>query len=134
MRHDRPVIEVVLTLALGGPKVTRTLLADTGAAGNRDPFELILEEVDCLMCGAIPSALVGLGGSYQGLHPRYGVRIMIPQLSFGQSVFAVGVAKPPDGFDGITCFRFLNRFTYGNFGDPATFGLETWRTMVHAVR
>jgi hypothetical protein len=27
-------------------------------------------------------------------------------------------------FDGIACFRFLNRFTYGNFGDPGQFGLE----------
>jgi hypothetical protein len=30
----------------------------------------------------------------------------------------------PVGFGGIACFRFLNRFTYGNFGDPNQFGLE----------
>jgi hypothetical protein len=30
----------------------------------------------------------------------------------------------PRPFDGIACFRFLNRFTYGNFGDPNQFGLE----------
>ena len=24
----------------------------------------------------------------------------------------------------IACFGFLNRFTYGNFGDPSQFGLE----------
>ncbi|HUY31727.1 MAG TPA: hypothetical protein VMV69_03030 [Pirellulales bacterium] len=30
----------------------------------------------------------------------------------------------PAGFDGVACFGFLNRFTYGNFGDPHQFGLE----------
>jgi hypothetical protein len=36
----------------------------------------------------------------------------------------VGVPYPPPDFDGIACFRFLNRFTYGNFGDKNAFGLE----------
>lgn len=36
----------------------------------------------------------------------------------------VGVADTPKGFDGIACFPFLNRFTYGNFGDRASFTLE----------
>ena len=27
--------------------------------------------------------------------------------------------------DGIAGFRFLNRFTFGNFGNPSEFGLET---------
>jgi hypothetical protein len=27
-------------------------------------------------------------------------------------------------FDGLACFRFLNRFGYGNFRDPGVFGLE----------
>ncbi|MBI3412163.1 MAG: hypothetical protein HY040_27855 [Planctomycetes bacterium] len=27
-------------------------------------------------------------------------------------------------FDGIACFSFLNRFHYGNFGNPGSFGLE----------
>ena len=31
----------------------------------------------------------------------------------------------PRGLDGLACFRFLNRFSYGNFGDPGQFGLET---------
>jgi len=31
----------------------------------------------------------------------------------------------PPGFDGTACFGFLNRFTYGNFGDPGQFGLES---------
>ena len=33
-----------------------------------------------------------------------------------------GITRP--GFDGIACFGFVNRFTYGNFGDPSQFGLE----------
>jgi hypothetical protein len=36
----------------------------------------------------------------------------------------VGVRSVPAGFDGIACFAFLDRFTYGNFGDPGQFGLE----------
>jgi hypothetical protein len=35
------------------------------------------------------------------------------------------VPANPQGFEGIAGFRFLNRFTYGNFGNPAEFGLET---------
>jgi len=31
----------------------------------------------------------------------------------------------PPGFDGLACFCFLIRFTYGNFGDPGQFGLES---------
>ena len=33
------------------------------------------------------------------------------------------MAAPP-GFEGIASFRFLDRFTFGNFGDPGQFGLE----------
>jgi hypothetical protein len=37
----------------------------------------------------------------------------------------VGVAACSQGFNGIAGFRFLNQFTYGNFGNPAEFGVET---------
>jgi hypothetical protein len=30
----------------------------------------------------------------------------------------------PDGFRGVAGFRLLKRFDYGNFGNPAQFGLE----------
>jgi hypothetical protein len=55
------------------------------------------------------------------------------RLQVGQTVIvadleqnrrAVGVPAVPPGFDGLVCFSFLNRFTYGNFGDPSQFGLE----------
>jgi hypothetical protein len=122
--HGRPVIEVVLTLVQGGQKVARTLLADTGAGAVHDPFDLILDEVDCLLCGGSPTKMVSLGGTYSGLHPVYAIPVEVPQLIFIGSLAVVGVAVPPSGFDGIACFRFLNRFTYGNFGDPNQFGLE----------
>jgi hypothetical protein len=125
LRHGRPIIEVVLTLAQGGPKVTRILLADTGAGAMHDPVDIVLDEIDCLMCGGNPAQIVPLGGSYTGFHPVYVVPIEIPSLSFQGDLFVVGVAKTPDGFDGIACFRLLNRFTYGNLGNPLAFGLET---------
>ena len=33
--HGRPIVQIVLTLAQGGMKVTRNLLADTGAGDAR---------------------------------------------------------------------------------------------------
>jgi hypothetical protein len=52
------------------------------------------------------------------------LRVQIPQLRFDHHVRAVAVTQTPHDLDGIACFRFLNRFTYGNFGDPASFALE----------
>jgi hypothetical protein len=46
-------------------------------------------------------------------------------LDLSATVHAVGVPTAPPGLDGIACFRFLNRFTYGNFGNPNEFGLGT---------
>jgi hypothetical protein len=111
LHHDRPAIQVVLTLAQGGQKVMRTLLADTGAGAAQDPFEIVLDEIDCMMCGATPFKMVTLGGSYTGIYPIYALSIEIPSLSFKDGLFVAGVAKPPDCFDWIGCFRFLNRFT-----------------------
>jgi hypothetical protein len=45
-------------------------------------------------------------------------------VSFDDSVPVVGVSSVPRGFDGIACFKFLRRFSYGNFGNPDGFGLE----------
>ena len=45
-------------------------------------------------------------------------------LSFARLVQVVGVPAVPDDLDGIACFAFLNLFTYGNFGNPNSFGLE----------
>jgi hypothetical protein len=37
---------------------------------------------------------------------------------------AVDVPAVPAGLDDLAGFRFPNRFSYGNFGDPGQFGLE----------
>jgi hypothetical protein len=117
-------VDVVLTLTQGGQPLPRTLLADTGAGAQTDPFQLILDEDDCLLCGGLPGGAIGLGGAYIGSFPLYDLPVRLPTLGFAQSIRVVGIPSPPAGFDGIACFAFLNRFTYGNFGDPAVFGLE----------
>jgi hypothetical protein len=123
--HDRPIVEVVLSLTSGGQPLTRQLIADTGAGTAQAGFELLLHENDCLACGGIPSHPVTFGGAYTGSFPVYVVRIQIPALSFDHHLRAAAVPACPTGFGGIAGFRFLNRFTYGNFGDPSRFGLET---------
>ena len=125
LRYDCPSVEVVLTMRAGGQALPLHLLADTGAGSAASAFELILDESDCLLCGGRPLHAVRLGGAYAGVFPVYVVRAQIPDLMFDQSVRAAGVPAPPPHFHGMACFPFLNRFTYGNFGDPGQFGLET---------
>jgi len=122
--HGRPCVQVVLSLMPAGQPLVRTLLADTGAGSRGSRFELILEENDCLLCGGFPYPPVNLGGAYRGSFPRYDVPVRIPALGFDQNVRAVGVPSDPKRFEGIAGFPFLNRFSYGNFGDPGQFGLE----------
>jgi len=117
-------VEIVLTLALGGHPISRTLLADTGAGSRGAGIDLLLDENDCLLAGGKPSQIVMLGGSYRGAFPTYVLRVQIPALGFNRKVRAVAIASPPAGFDGIAAFGFINRFTYGNFGDANQFGLE----------
>ena len=123
--QDRPAVQIMLTMAAGGQQVTRNLLADTGAGTARVNLEIVLEENDCLLAGGIPVHGVILGGAYAGSFPVYRVRVQLPSLGFDHFLRAVGVPTVPAGFDGIACFRFLNHFTYGNFGNRAAFGLET---------
>lgn len=119
-----PRVDVVLTLAVGGQARSRTLLADTGAGSAHTSFELLLDEEDCLLCGGIPVSTATLGGAYSGSDPLYVVALRIPALRFEQEVRVVAVPSPPAGFDGIACFKFLNRFGYGNFKRQESFGLE----------
>ena len=123
--RDRPSIRIVLTLAGGGRPVPHYLLADTGAGSTRAPVELLLAEQDCQACGARRRRPIVLTGAYAGPHNTYRIRVEIPELGFNQRLFVAGIPSGPPGFRGIACFRFLNRFTYGNFGDPCQFGLET---------
>ncbi len=124
LRHGRPCVVVVLTLARGGHPFRRALVADTGAGSAIAGFDLILEEGECLLCGGVVLSSVTLVGAYAGTFPLYELTVRVPALGFDQPLRVVGVPSAPPGFDGIACFSFLNRFTYGNFGDPGQFGLE----------
>jgi hypothetical protein len=121
----RPAIQVVLTLAQGGQKLTRTLLADTGAGETFSPFDLLLDETDCVLCDGTFTQTVTLGGAFNGSYPIYLIRVQIPVLQFDHDVLAVGVPNTPPNLEGIACFRFVNRFSYGNFGNSSQFCLET---------
>jgi hypothetical protein len=122
--QDCPCMQVVLTETATEQPLPRTLLADTGAGTRYAPFELILDETDCRRCGGLPRNLITLRGAYRGRFWVYEIAVQLPALGFVQRLPAVGVPSLPRMFDGIACFRFLNRFTYGNFGDPGQFGLE----------
>ena len=84
-----------------------------------------MDEDDCLTCGGKSTGTVRLGGAYSGAFPLYNVRIVIPLIGFDDRIRVVGVPTLPAYFDGIAGFRFLNRFTYGNFGDRSQFGIES---------
>jgi hypothetical protein len=112
-----------MLLTAAGETQQRCLLADTGAGSNTSPFELILSESDCLTCGGNPGQPVVLRGAYAGAYSVCVVRVRLEELDFEQYVRAVAVPAVPPGVDGFACFRFLNRFTYGNFGDTDGFGL-----------
>lgn len=128
LERNRPVVKIRLVETPSDHVATRTLLADTGAGGFDSPFELILSASDCQRYMGLRSGYeVALGGAIVGAYPIYAMRIAIPMLSWTRRVQTVAVpdAACPAGFDGIACFRFLNLFTYGNFGDRRQFGLET---------
>lgn len=123
--RGRPTVEIVLTRVSDGQPQLRRLLADTGAGTSRAGFELLLTEADSLMGGGAVGRPTVLGGAYIGQFPVYLIHVQIPSLGVRRAFRAVAVPTPPTGFDGIACFAFLNQFTYGNFGDPTQFGLET---------
>ena len=119
----RPIVQVSLVSGTGQIE-TLDLLADTGAGSVDSPFEILLDEQTCLMFGGSPGQSVKLRGAYQGSFPVYVVRAKIPSLDFEQYIRAVAVASVPHELRGIACFRLLNRFAFGNFGDGNQFGLE----------
>src|SRR5262245_44792027 len=123
LHRGRPRISIDVVLA-GGQTRPLELLADTGAGTASSRFELILLESDCRRFGGQDASPVGLGGAYAGTFPLCDVRVCLPALAFDEEVSVVGVPSIPAGFGGLACFRFLNRFDYGNFGNPAQFGLE----------
>jgi len=104
--RGRPQVQIVLTLMTGAPLSPRTLLADTGAGSRFSGIELILEEDDCLLCGAVAGSSVTLGGAYVGSFPLYDVLVQIPALRFTSNLLVVGVPSAPAGEGGIACFSF----------------------------
>jgi hypothetical protein len=125
LRHGSPSVRVILSPTAGGRQVPRYLLADTGAGTARSGFDLLLEDSDCLHCGGSLVQLVHLSGAYSGFYPLYDLPVQVPELGFNRGLRAVGIPTRLAGFDGVAAFQFLNRFTYGNFGNPGQFGLET---------
>jgi hypothetical protein len=121
---QQPMVEITLTRT-DGQQVRRQLLADTGAGKGQDLEDLALAEADCVACGGFQLNPVLLGGAYTGSHRVYILRIQLPDLGFDQDLAVIAVPTCPDGFEGIAAFVFLNRFGYGNFGNPTQFGLET---------
>ena len=124
LARGRPVIEVLLTGTDDDVTAPRCLLADTGAGTDFGPFELILREDDCRTYGVYTYRSARLAGAYAGWFPLHVVRVLLPALGFNEFVRAIAVPTTSPGLDGIAGFRFLNRFTYGNFGDRDQFGLE----------
>jgi hypothetical protein len=123
LQRERPVIHLLLSLP-SAQDLDRLLIADTGAGSLQSVFHLILAESDCLQCGGMLMGQVKLGGAYAGSFRLYLVNVRIPQLNFDEPVPIVGVTNAPLGFDGIAGIRFLNRFHYGNFGNPGQFALD----------
>jgi hypothetical protein len=123
--RNRPVIQVHLDDPKNGSVRSRRLLADTGGGSDRSPFEIVLTEDDCRTCGVYTYHSVRLAGSYTGWVPVFAIRIKVPDLDFDGYVRVAAVQRTTPGLDGIACFRFLNRFNYGNFGRADQFGLET---------
>jgi hypothetical protein len=119
------MIRVVLSLPTGNQPLPLFVLADTGAGNRSCRFDLILEESDCILCGGFSSTDIRLGGALAGTYPLFQLQVQVPELGFDAAVSIVGVPANPPGFDGIAGFRFLNRFSYGNFKNPNEFGLET---------
>jgi hypothetical protein len=124
LRHDQPCVEIVLPLGTSGQEVVRHLLADTGAGTVRAGFELILAEADCLQAGA--SSRKGLPWEEPSWAPTlctssaFGFRVWRLTTASAQ----LGLPALPPALEGLAGFRFLNRFSYGNFGNPSQFGLE----------
>jgi len=122
LRNRRPTVEVMIPH--GKRRRRRRLLADPGAGSNESNFELLLSEADCNR--STDNSLLGqvqLGRAYSGWFNVYLIEVRITRLGFAEAVPVVAVPRVPDGFDGIACFKFLNRFHYGNFGDANRFGL-----------
>jgi hypothetical protein len=128
-QRGRPMVGVEL-LSCSDPFLQRRLMADTGAGTAHSAWDIALSEDDCLRYGEAPAGVVELGGAYSGLFLVYRVDVAVPPLAATRQLFAVALPKAmlPAGFDGFAGLRFLDSFTYGNFGKAGEFGLAPMPT------
>jgi len=124
LRSGRPCIEVVLWRTADGTDYPRVLLADTGAGAADLDVELILAESDCLTCSRRRAGHTSITGAFAGYYSLFEIRVCVPVIGFDQIVIAAGVRSISRNFDGVAGYRFLNRFTFGNFGLRDQFGIE----------
>lgn len=126
LQKDVPVIEVQLLEQFTGLWVNRVLLADTGAGPRFSPFEIVLSHADIARFSMEESGSVGVSGALQGRLQVHKVQLQISALSINRYVSALSAPASSllMGLDGIAAFRFLNSFSYGNFGSASEFGLE----------
>ena len=122
----QPIVQIDLKETSSGATLTRTLLADTGGGSALMPVHLALSIEDVAHCGGIFRGYIGAGGAIEGRFKVYALDIIVPALHLVSlvNVMAVPAEILPDGLQGVACFRFLNSFSYGNFGNPAEFALE----------
>ncbi len=122
----QPVVHLYLREPGTGILLPRVLLADTGAGNSLNFTELVLSQNDGTRFGGRSLGNMGAGGAVQGVFSIRRVTIEIPALALSRSAPAmiVPASQLPQGLDGIVTYRFLNEFSFGNFGDRTTFGLE----------
>lgn len=123
--RNRPAIRLSIVDPTTGRTHPRILLADTGAGTKSAPFEVLMDEDDCLLFADRPGEMFRLTGAYSGNFRAYFLLLRVDEFDLVREISAIGVEHTPAGFDGIAGFRFLRRFTYGNFGDADRFGLST---------
>jgi len=126
LQNDLPVIEVLLLEPFTGSWESRILLADTGAGPRFSLFEIVLSHADIARFGQQELGEVSVSGALQGRMTVFSLQLQIPRLGVDLSVDALSAPSSSliGGLDGIAAFRFLNSFSYGNFGSPHEFGLE----------
>jgi len=126
LQDGQPVVHLYLREGKTGILLPRVLLADTGAGDSTNITELVIAENDGARFGGRYLGDMGAGGAVQGVFPVRRVLIEMPALNVSRIVAAMIVpsAQLPSGLNGIVTYRFLNSFTFGNFGDKAGFGLE----------
>ncbi len=126
LQNGQPAVQMELQNQITGVSASRILLADTGAGSQHEPVDLVLGTEDGALFARRFQGRVVSGGAIPGHFEVFTVTIAIRDLSMVRRVNAmiVPIETLPAGFAGIATIRFLDSFTYGNFGQRGHFGLE----------